>query len=133
MTHALHGEVIVPDILNRPLHRIVFLDLVRKILIVNPAKNLDLSVLRDLWDAILSKVYDYEFDWREDKKAEVGSPGVLCRRKPTSCLTLVQGKTADIHEYLEIVADVTRPEKRKHSEIEEVSDDSEVPLVKIKV
>ena len=90
-------------------------------------------MLRDLWDAILSKVYDDEFDWSEDKKAEVGSPDVLCRRKPIIFSTLVQGKTADIHEHLKIVADVTRPEKRKGSEIEEISDDYEFPLAKAQV
>lgn len=63
----------MPDIVLRPLHRVSFLDLVRKILAANPTKTLDLFVLYDLWDAILTKVYDYEYDWREDKKHEVGS------------------------------------------------------------
>ena len=92
MTHALHGEVIVPEILNRPLHRIAYLDLVRKILVANPAKILDLFVLHDLWDAILSKVYDYEFDWREDKKAEVGSPGIFVEESQLLAQLWCRGK-----------------------------------------
>ena len=46
--------------------------LVRKILLANPCKKLELSVLHELWDAILNKVYGYEYKWREEKKLEVG-------------------------------------------------------------
>lgn len=77
MTHAVHGDVIVPDIALYSLHRISYLDLVRKVLAANPTKDLDLFILKELWDAILSKVYDYEYDWREDKKNEVSCQRVL--------------------------------------------------------
>ena len=77
MTHAVHGDVIVPDIALYSLHRISYLDLVRKVLAANPTKDLDLFTLNELWDAILSKVYDYEYDWREGKKNEVSCQRVL--------------------------------------------------------
>ena len=77
MTHAVHGDVVVPDIALYSLHRISYLDLVRKVLAANPTKNLDLFILNELWDAILSKVYDYEYDWREDKKNEVSCQMML--------------------------------------------------------
>ncbi|KAF6221868.1 hypothetical protein HO133_001836 [Letharia lupina] len=112
LTHAVHGDVIVPDIVLRPLHRVSFLHLVRKILAANPTKTLDLFVLYDLWDAILTKVYDYEYDWREDKKHE--------------------GRTASYHEYIDIVSDTAQSKKRKHSQVEEDSDDSDAPLAKTK-
>ena len=70
MTHETHEDLIIPDVLLRPLRRISYLDLVRKILIANLTKEFDLSVFQELWDAILTKVYDYEYDWREQKKLE---------------------------------------------------------------
>lgn len=72
MTHAVYGDVILPDVVLRPLHRISYLDLVRKVLATNPTKDLDMFILCELWDALLTKVYDYEFNWRELKKVEVG-------------------------------------------------------------
>lgn len=48
MAKAVHGDVIVPDIVLRPLHRISFLVLVRKILVANPSKDLDIFVLYEL-------------------------------------------------------------------------------------
>lgn len=71
MTHAVHGDVIVPDVVLYPLRKISYLDLVPKILEANPTKDLDHSVTHELWDAILTKIYDYEYDWREAKKHEV--------------------------------------------------------------
>ena len=77
MTHAVHGEVIVPDIELCSLRKISYLDLVRKVLAANPTMDLDIFMLNELWDAILIKVYDYEYDWREDKKNEVSCQRVL--------------------------------------------------------
>ena len=88
MTHLIHKDIIVPDILLRPLHRISYLDLVRKILVANPTKMLELSVLHELWDAILNKVYDYEYKCREDKKLEVGLPLIMTI---VPLLTLIAG------------------------------------------
>ena len=75
MRHAVHGDIIVPEILRLPLHRISFLDLVDKILDANPTKNLSRRVLVELWLAILAKVYDFEYKWRKIKRFEVGSSG----------------------------------------------------------
>ncbi len=72
MTHSTHGDIIIPDILLRPLHRVSFLSLIRKILTVNSCQKLGLSVLQELWVAVLDKVYGYEYKWQEDKKLEVG-------------------------------------------------------------
>lgn len=77
MTHETHGDLIIPGILIRPLNRISYLDLVRKILMANPTKDLDHSVLHELWNAIITKIYDYEYDWREQKKLEVSAQSVL--------------------------------------------------------
>ena len=73
MTHATHGDVIVPDIINRPLHRISYFELVGKTLEANPTKDLSRRVLQELWEAIVTKIYDYEYGWRKNKSTEVGS------------------------------------------------------------
>lgn len=91
MTHNLHGDVIIPDILLRPLHRISYLDLIRKIMTANPTKDLDLFVLYDLWEDILTKVYDYEYSWRDDKKDEVGPPECPLTRIIKPLLNLTAG------------------------------------------
>lgn len=92
MTHTLHGDVIVPDILLRPLNKISYLDLIHKILTANPTKNLDLFVLYDLWEAILTKIYDYEYNWREDKKDEVGLSECPFSKTVNPLLTLIAGQ-----------------------------------------
>ena len=38
----------------------------------NSCQKLGLSVLQELWVAVLDKVYGYEYKWQEDKKLEVG-------------------------------------------------------------
>lgn len=73
MTHSVHGDVVVPDIALLPLCRLSYLDLTRKILVANPTKDLDMFILCELWEAILTKIYDYEYDWRATKKFEVKS------------------------------------------------------------
>lgn len=91
MTHAVHGDVIVPDVVLRPLHRISYLDLVRKVLAANPTKDLDMFILCELWDALLTKVYYYEFNWRELKKVEVRFPSCSLTKSIKPLLTLVAG------------------------------------------
>ena len=72
MTHAVHGDIIVPDIVRPPLRRIKYLDLVQKILEANPTKDLSRRDLVELWAAIFEKVYDFEHRWRECKRFVVG-------------------------------------------------------------
>lgn len=71
MTHPLHGDIIVPGVLRLPLRKIRYLDIVEKILEANAAKRLSLRVLKELWVAIVEKVYDFEHDWLKVKRFEV--------------------------------------------------------------
>lgn len=132
MTHAVHGEVIVPDLLRCPLRKVSYLDLIPKILAANPSKDLKTPVLHELWDAILSKVYDYEYDWREDKKHEVGFPSVALARQLTSYSPLIQAQSAASNNHLNPFADSSRSKKRKHSDVEQPSVETEAPLAKKK-
>ncbi|CAD6574775.1 MAG: hypothetical protein ASARMPRED_006903 [Alectoria sarmentosa] len=103
MTHATHGDVIVPDIINRPLHRISYFELVGKTLEANPTKDLSRRVLQELWEAIVTKIYDYEYGWRKNKSTEY------------------------LSTYRQDVQNLIDSKKRKHSEVEEGPGLSGVP------
>ena len=100
MTHTLHGDVNVPNILRLPLHRIKFLDLMRSILTANPTKDLTMHVLRELWGAVLTKVYDYEFGWRKDKKNEVCLRNCSLTITANLLLTIVPGRGYELPKVL---------------------------------
>ena len=133
MTHAVHGDVIVPDVVLYPLYKISYLDLVPMILAANPTKRLQPSVTLELWDAIITKIYDYEYDWRKAKKHEVGLQRVALIRQVSAYSPFVQAKSATIDELFQGFADHVRSKKRKHSEVEDDSMETEPPLAEKKV
>lgn len=85
MTHAVHGDIVVLDILRLPLRRIKYIDMLVKILDANPTKDLSRRVLVELWAAIFEKVYDFEHQWREQKRYEVSCIRAILTR---GCLSL---------------------------------------------
>ena len=66
------GEITVPSIQLIPLHQLSYSKIVGKITDANPTKALSRFVLQEIWEAILTNVYAYEYEWREEKKTEVG-------------------------------------------------------------
>ena len=100
-----------------------------KTLEANPTKHLSLRVLKELWVAIIEKVYDFEHDWLKVKRFEVGL-SVPSSVMDARHLRLLQ--TLCVYDDM-IEALRPGPNKRRPSEVEGYSDgrDSPPPTKKV--
>ena len=62
------GELLVPDVFLTPIDEINFVDFAVKELVANPCKPLDLARIMDLFSAVITKIYDYEYKSARDMK-----------------------------------------------------------------